>query len=86
MELFMTLSLRPVTADNYEAICDLDVAPEQEAFVACNMWSLVEAAYNDGHITRGIYLKDKPVGFYVGLWNTKQGLHLPFYGGSNTSA
>ena len=66
----MTLSLRPVTADNYEAICDLDVAPEQEAFVACNMWSLVEAAYNDGHITRGIYLNDEPVGFFMWVYET----------------
>ena len=66
----MTLSLRPVTADNYEAICDLDVAPEQEAFVACNMWSLVEAAYNDGHITRGIYLNDEAVGFFMWVYET----------------
>ncbi|ASP38429.1 GNAT family N-acetyltransferase [Bacterioplanes sanyensis] len=67
----MTLSLRPITTDNYEAICDLDVTPEQEAFVACNMWSLVEATYNDGHITRGIYLNDEPVGFFMWVYESR---------------
>lgn len=59
------ISLREVTRQNYEAICDLDVAPEQEDYVACNMWGLVEAAYNDGHVCRGIYLDEEPVGFFM---------------------
>jgi len=45
----MTLSLEGITADNYEAICDLEVAKTQEEYVACNMWSLVEAHYNSGY-------------------------------------
>ncbi|WP_425355701.1 hypothetical protein [Pseudoalteromonas aliena] len=45
----MTLSLEDITADNYEAICDLEVTKTQEEYVACNMWSLVEAHYNSGY-------------------------------------
>ena len=61
----MNISLREITQQNYEAICDLDVAPEQEDYVACNMFSLVEAAYNDGYVCRGIYRDDEPVGFIM---------------------
>ena len=45
----MEVSLRQVTKENYEKVCELDVTKEQEAYVACNMWSLVESQYNDGY-------------------------------------
>ena len=61
----MKISLRPVTKENYEAVCELDVTKEQEYFVACNMWSIVESKYNDGYETRVIYLKEAPVGFFM---------------------
>ncbi|MGB0900074.1 MAG: GNAT family N-acetyltransferase, partial [Psychrobium sp.] len=48
----MDISLKPITKDNYEAVCDLDVAESQQDFVACNMWSLVEAQFNEGYVTR----------------------------------
>lgn|GEM_PF-6547220 len=35
----MKLSLEDITADNYEAICDLEVAKTQEEYLACNMWA-----------------------------------------------
>lgn len=62
----MNISLREVSQENYEAVCDLEVTTEQEPYVACNMWSLVEAAYNDGHSCRAIYLAQQPVGFLCG--------------------
>ena len=65
MEEFVTVSLRKVTKGNYEAICELDVSKEQEDFVACNMWSLVESMFNEGYETRAIYLEDTPVGFLM---------------------
>jgi diamine N-acetyltransferase len=61
----MDVSLRQITKENYEAICELDVTKEQEDYVACNMWSLVESAYNEGHETRAIYLQGEPVGFFM---------------------
>jgi diamine N-acetyltransferase len=64
MEL-MNVTLRPVTRDNYEAICDLSLTEAQTHYVASNLWSLVEAAFNDGYQTRAIYLDEAPVGFFM---------------------
>ena len=68
----MNISLREVSQENYEAVCDLEVTTEQEPYVACNMWSLVEAAYNDGHTCRAIYLAQQPVGFFMWVQETAQ--------------
>jgi diamine N-acetyltransferase len=59
------VSLRQVTKENYEEVCELDVTNEQEDYVACNMWSIVESKYNDGYETRAIYMKEEPVGFFM---------------------
>ncbi|WP_445354396.1 GNAT family N-acetyltransferase [Microbulbifer sp. EKSA008] len=61
----MEVSLRQITKQNYEAVCDLDVAPDQEDYVACNMWSLVESIFNEGYETRAIYLDNEAVGFLM---------------------
>lgn len=68
----MTVSLRQVTKENYEAVCDLDVTEDQQAYVACNMWSLVESMFNEGHETRVIYLGDKAVGFFMWVRETDE--------------
>jgi diamine N-acetyltransferase len=59
------VSLRLVTKENYEDVCELDVTKEQENYVACNMWSIVESKYNEGYETRVIYMKEEPVGFFM---------------------
>ncbi len=61
----MEVSLRRVTKENYEQVCELDVTKAQEDYVACNMWSLVESMYNDGYETRVIYMAEEPVGFFM---------------------
>lgn len=61
----MEISLRNIDRSNYEAVCDLDLTEEQEAFVACNMWSLVESHFNEGYTCRAIYCGDLPVGFFM---------------------
>ncbi|HGE2196668.1 GNAT family N-acetyltransferase [Pseudomonas aeruginosa] len=61
----MSVSLRPITKENYEAVCELEVSEEQEQYVACNMWSLVEANFNEDYETRAIYLENVPVGFFM---------------------
>ncbi len=63
----MNVSLREVTKQNYGLVCDLDVTKPQEEFVACNMWSLVESFYNEGHVVRAIYLDEEAVGFSCGF-------------------
>ena len=61
----MEISLRQITKENYEKVCELDVTKDQQDNVACNMWSLVESSYNEGYETRAIYIKDQPVGFFM---------------------
>jgi diamine N-acetyltransferase len=65
------VSLRQVSKENYEEVCELDVTKEQEDFVACNMWSIVESKYNEGYETRVIYLKEEPVGFFMWVKESK---------------
>ena len=65
----ISLSLRAITKGNYEAVCDLDVSEQQQDYVACNMWSLVEAQFNSGYSTRAIYLSEQPIGFF--MWYRK---------------
>jgi len=59
----MNISIRPVTKENFEQICDLAVSEAQQDYVAKNSWSLLESKYHTGYTTRGIYLDEKPVGF-----------------------
>ncbi|MDP4489229.1 GNAT family N-acetyltransferase [Pseudoalteromonas piscicida] len=61
----MNISLRAIDKQNYEDICDLDVSPEQQDLVACNMFSIVESKFNDGYTTRAIYHDDEAVGMLM---------------------
>ena len=61
----MQISLEEINKKNYESVCDLDVTEAQKDYVACNMWSLVESFYNEGHTCKTICFDDKPVGFFM---------------------
>lgn len=61
----MQISLEEINKKNYETVCDLDVTEAQEGYVACNMWSLVESFYNEGHTCKAIYFDGTPVGFFM---------------------
>ncbi|MCT6516734.1 MULTISPECIES: GNAT family N-acetyltransferase [Enterobacterales] len=61
----MDISLKCITSDNYEEISLLEVEEYQEDYIASNMWSLVEAAYNENYVVRGIYLSNEPIGFFM---------------------
>lgn len=61
----METTLSKITKENYEEVCDLEVAEEQQEYVAENMWSLVEAQFNPGYETRAICLDGRPVGFLM---------------------
>ena len=68
----MDVSLRKVMKENYERVCDLDVSKEQQDYVACNMWSLVESMFNEGYETRAIYWGEEPVGFLMWVLETDE--------------
>ncbi|HUY78261.1 MAG TPA: GNAT family N-acetyltransferase [Ktedonobacterales bacterium] len=50
-----TVALRPVTGDNWQAVVRLTLAPGQEDFVASNVYSLAQAAYQLGLIPLAVY-------------------------------
>lgn len=69
----MTLSIHPVTKDNWRALIKLKVQPEQSHFVASNLFSIAESHFGsdepDGNhwdlYPYGIYDGDSPVGFLM---------------------
>ena len=72
----MKISLEEIDKSNYEAVCDLDVTKEQEEYVACNMWSLVEAHYNSGHTCKAIYENGQPIGFLMWVLETESKISI----------
>lgn len=66
------VSLRAVTQDNFEDVCDLPLPPEQQDMLADNAYSLAEAAYNPGYQVRAIYLGETVVGFMMWVPVTAQ--------------
>ncbi|MFD2178287.1 GNAT family N-acetyltransferase [Veronia pacifica] len=66
----MEITLKKIDNSNYETVCELDVTEKQEEYVACNMWSLVEAQYNHGYSCRAIYQDSTIVGFFMWVLET----------------
>lgn len=68
----MTLSIRPVTKDNWKQLAELKVRKDQDDFVASNLYSIAEAQFGEdtpiGHLDchlYGIYDGEMPVGFLM---------------------
>lgn len=57
------MELKKIDKSNYRECMELEVDESQKYFVADNARSLVEAAYEDGLYTLGIYDGDTMVGF-----------------------
>lgn len=61
----MTITLQPVTRDNWHAVTKLAVAEGQENFVAPNVYSLAQAAYVPGMLPQAMYDGATLVGFVM---------------------
>jgi diamine N-acetyltransferase len=59
----MEITLRPVTSREFPAMVRLKVAPEQEEFVAPNLYSIAEAYVEPTWTPLAIYAGEEPVGF-----------------------
>lgn len=68
----MTVSLKPITCENWRTCIQLEPAEEQRHFVAPNVYSLTEAQFYPGVETRAIYADDIMVGFV--MWGTSPDL------------
>jgi diamine N-acetyltransferase len=61
----LSVTLRPVTRENFEACCDLEVAEKQLDFVSSNVFSLAESKFYPEFIPLAIYGGDTMVGFLM---------------------
>lgn len=59
----MTMTLRPITKENYRAACKLKVGAGQEHFVATNAVSIADSKFHPDWLCFGIYDDDAMVGF-----------------------
>ena len=80
----MSLSIRPVTKDNWRELAKLKVRDDQTHFVASNIHSIAESQFGaeyEGHwdlFPFGIYDGDAPVGFLMYGFNFEHPLHQAF--------
>jgi len=71
----MSITLHPVTAENWNALTKLKVREDQASFVASNLYSIAESQFgfeDEGHWTYypfGAYVGDEPVGFVMYCFN-----------------
>lgn len=61
----MKIELRPIDRKNYNECIELSVAEEQKEFVASNIYSLVQAAYEPNLYPLAVYSNSKMVGFFL---------------------
>lgn len=60
-----TVSLRPVTPENFNEVIRMEVRDDQKHFVASNQYSLAEAHVFAGRTPLVIYADETPVGFLM---------------------
>jgi diamine N-acetyltransferase len=69
----MTVTLRPVSRENWRAVAHLEVAENQRQLVAPNSYSLAEATYEPGLTPVAIYAGETVVGFALYTHEPVQG-------------
>ncbi len=61
----ISVTLRPVTRDNFEECCDLEVSKNQQEFVSSNVFSLAESKFFPEFVPIAIYAGETMVGFLM---------------------
>ncbi len=61
----MTITLRDLTADNFDDCIDLEVRKDQQRFVAPNVYSLAESRFRPECVIKAIYADEDMVGFIM---------------------
>ncbi|WP_339324664.1 GNAT family N-acetyltransferase [Paenibacillus sp. FSL W8-0194] len=57
------ISLRSIDRTNWEECIQLKPKPEQQQFIASNLYSIAEAQFLPGFVTRAIYVDEILIGF-----------------------
>lgn len=66
----MQIELRPVTNENWEACCALELTAKQQEFLEPNVYSIAQAGFEPTLVMRAIYAADELVGFL--MYNTER--------------
>ena len=74
----MTITLRAVTAENFEALMDMELPAHQRELLHSNAYSIAQAKFHDCLVPRAIYQDERPVGF--ALYNRIDDGHAGRYG------
>lgn len=61
----MSITLRPVTADNFDEVACLPLLADQRAYLAGNAYSIAEASFFPHLVTRAVYAGERPIGFMM---------------------
>jgi diamine N-acetyltransferase len=61
----MTVQLRPITQENFQAVVQLEVLPEQSGYVAPNVVGIAETHVYPDADPRAVYAGDELVGFVL---------------------
>lgn len=62
----MSISLRAVTADNFDSISELPLLPQQRDYLASNDYSIAQASFHPATMhTRAVYCDEEAVGFLM---------------------
>jgi diamine N-acetyltransferase len=59
------VSLKDITADNWEAVADLELDADQEDLVASNLYSIAESHFDPDACPRAVYAGKRPIGFLM---------------------
>jgi diamine N-acetyltransferase len=74
----MAVVLKPVTSDNFVQCIKLKVAPEQENFVASNLYSIAQSKVEPECVPLAIYHHDTLVGFAMYALDQDEGKYWIF--------
>lgn len=74
----MTITLREVTAKNFEALMDMELPAHQRDLLHSNAYSIAQAKFHSCLVARAIYQDERPVGF--AMYNREDDGRPGYYG------
>lgn len=61
----MNISIRAVSEENWDVVCDLELLKHQEDWLASNSYSIAQASFYPNFHTRAIYKDEEVIGFLL---------------------
>ncbi|PHV13036.1 GNAT family N-acetyltransferase [Chitinimonas sp. BJB300] len=69
----MSLTLKPITRENFDAVIDLQLLDHQAHYLASNAYSIAQASFFPHYKTRAIYAAGELVGFLMYVSRKEEG-------------